>query len=197
MHRTLLRISSGIFLFAIAALVFGYPLLSPPATGQNATETSQAQTRTFPESWHGIWKGICRSNRPAGGGFHFAMELHIRPTDQDGRFEWKLIYGEGEKRQVRDYELVIRDAAKGDYVIDEKNSITIDAVLIDSQLCAQYSVDGSLITLTYTREDEAILFRLLSSRLNDSVISGGEGEIPKVLTYPIDTAQSAVLRKQL
>jgi hypothetical protein len=150
----------------------------------------------FPESWEGIWKGTCRAQDPKGGGFSFAMELHILPLSDEERMTWKIVYGEGAKRQVRDYEIVALDRSRGLFSVDEKNSILIDSFLIGDALHSQYSVGGTLITIRYAMQQGTIVFDLLSSSLENPTESGGDGDVPAVFAYPVSAAQRAVLVRQ-
>lgn len=196
MNHNRMRMLLGATMLVLVAVCIFSASFESHASGQEAPGEDQGKTAVFPDSWHGIWRGTCKATRPDGKGYSFAMELHILPLDSEDRRTWKLIYGQGDRRQVRDYELIIRDATKGDYVIDEKNSIMIDTTLLGERFCSQYSVNDSLLTVTYTRDNDCIEFYLLSSGLDDPALSGNEGDIPEVKTYTIETAQTALLKRQ-
>jgi len=149
----------------------------------------------FPRSWTGVWEGVCTAERPDAWNKQFKMELYIRPTKHPDRWQWKLVYGEGAERSIRDYELVAVDAAAGRYRIDEKNSIVLDSYLIGTTLYSQFSLDESLLTTSYTRRGEKLLFEIVVSRLDQTVATGGEGDTPTVMAYPIKVAQRAELAR--
>lgn len=150
----------------------------------------------FPASWRGHWQGTCVAQRPDGWVKTFPMELHIQPLDTPDRWQWKLVYGERDEQDVRDYELVILDAAAGRFLIDEKNSIEIDAYLVGPTLYSPFSLEGSLLTASYTRDDDRLLFEIVIAQLDAGTQTGGEGEIPIVTRYPINVAQQAELTRR-
>ena len=147
----------------------------------------------FPASWTGIWKGTCHAIPPGVRMNSFAMELHILPAEDIQRMTWKLVYGAGDKRQERDYEIYAQDPAAGHYVVDEKNSILIDSYLVEDTLCCQYSVAGSFITVLYRKEGQRIHFELISAGLDDASTTGGVEDIPDVTVYPVQVVQYAEL----
>ena len=59
----------------------------------------------LPASWTGVWKGTRQARPPGGRMNRFAMELHILPAPDPERMTWILVYGEGERRQERNYEI--------------------------------------------------------------------------------------------
>jgi hypothetical protein len=58
----------------------------------------------LPAEWHGSWAGKCR-NTGGGRDMRFPMGLQFLPLPE-GKFTFKTVYGSGEKKQVRDYELI-------------------------------------------------------------------------------------------
>jgi hypothetical protein len=156
----------------------------------------KAQDKTFPFSWQGVWKGICAAQNPDGGNSRFGMELHVLPTDAPDRMTWTIVYEVGKERHVRPYEIGVVDAEAGLYRIDEKNSIVLEARLVGDTLHSQYSVGNALLTTTYRRIGDCLIFDLTSSRLEEPVRTGGRSGAPEVLCYPTQAAQRAELRLQ-
>jgi hypothetical protein len=124
------------------------------------------------------------------------MELHVAPKADPNRWTWKIVYGKGERQQVRDYELLIVNRKEGRYLVDEKNSIKIDAFLVGRALHTVYSVGGSLITMAYSKKGDDLHFELVSSKLKEPILSGGKGDVPAVSTYPVEVVQHAGLKKE-
>ena len=159
------------------------------------TKTSVEQPFKFPNDWAGSWKGNLDASYPGGRMMTYAMELQIAQTDDPNAWTWQLIYGEGDKRQVRDYELQIVKAEFGEYLIDEKNSIIIPSSLAGNQLVCLYSVEDAIMTVRYERCSNGIIFTLESYQFGNPVISGGDGEVPQVSSYPLTVVQHALLQK--
>jgi len=181
-------LQSGWLVFAaLVTGLFGFQILDDEKGAQH--------TEIFPRSWEGIWKGSCRAEKPGGGSHVFAMELHVLPTRDPQRMTWKLVYGEGEMQQARNYELITVDKKAGHFKVDEKNSIEIDAYLVGNALYSNYSVGNSLISVTYSKKKDSIHFDLLSWKMKDPVKSGGKEGIPIVSAYPLEIVQHAVLEK--
>jgi len=183
---------TGLIVCAAAALLFlgyGYPCF------QEKKDVKDAKV-VFPESWKGVWKGKCKSTNPKNGGYEFAMELHILDIEKPDRMAWKLIYGESDRGQVRDYEIVTVNQSENHYQIDEKNSIALDSYFAGNIFSTQYSVGGALLTVTYKKDGDAIIFNIISSEMDKPVSSGGKDGVPKVLAYPINAIQNARLLKQ-
>jgi len=164
------------------------------------TQTAVAQSDGFPTSWVGTWQGDLEIYNAQGQVQTLAMKLEILPIDTSENFTWTIIYGSGKEAQKRPYELVTINAATGHYLIDEKNSIRIDAYLLGSKLFQRFSVMGNMLTATNTVQEDTMIFEIFSGKDQPSTTSGGtkfEGEaIPEVQAFPIGTYQRAVLLRQ-
>ena len=127
------------------------------------------------------------------------MELHIAPTASRERFTWTIIYVEGEQRQERPYELVVKDAMNGIYEVDEKNSIRLPMLLLDGGFYSSFEVEGSLLNACYRLEargtpDERIILEIISFAAATENTGGADG-VPEVRTRKPMSLQRAVLRR--
>lgn len=154
---------------------------------------SSAQSE-FPAGWLGEWKGkliIYSENKVKS---EVAMELHIMNTDTDGHWKWTIVYGTGEMRQERPYELILVDKEKGKYKMDEKNSIILDITYANNTFYSTFNVEKNLITAIYRLEDKKIYFEIISSDMKSPLVTGQEGDdISIVESYPVNVTQKAVL----
>ena len=66
----------------------------------------------LPSSWHGTYAGMFSVEGDSAVD-PFRGELRIAPIEGSASVSWTLIYGEGEARQVRPYELVPVPGAPG------------------------------------------------------------------------------------
>ncbi len=119
-----------------------------------------------PEDWIGTWKGACRLTPPQEGVETFPMSLTIARTARPDTLRWMLVYETG-RRDVRNYELVARDAAAGLYVIDEKNGLLLDAAYADGVLYAPFTIGAALITATYWVGPEGVMYANMPSFGNE------------------------------
>ncbi len=157
-----------------------------PSTGKPA----------FPASWVGQWKGAARSAIRGAPDREFTMELHVAPIPDRDAYTWTIVYGEGERRRVRAYEIAPVDAAAGHFRIDEKNSILIDAYLLGNALHSRFDVQNSSIDVRYVMQDGGIDVSLTTYAKSPPVTtSGGKNRIPEVLSYDLKAVQTARLTK--
>lgn len=121
----------------------------------------------LPTEWHGQWAGKLRVFPAAGAPQSAPMELHIRPLDS-GHYTWTIIYGDGEKRQIRKYELKPGDKGPTHFVIDEKNGSLIDLRMLDGSLRGMFGVKNekggrdTLIVTTYRLAGEKLVVEMTS-----------------------------------
>lgn len=144
--------------------------------------------------WEGKYFGNLVIYKPDGGiAQTVSMELEILPTIDTNIWVWKTTYN---NKDIRDYVLNIKDAAKGKYVLDEKNGILIDMRCFGNKLISCFDVEGYLIYDSHTLIENEIIFELTSSSEQQATKSGGKGDIPQVKSFPQVTYQRAVLKRQ-
>ncbi len=157
-------------------------------------------TFAFPHTWKGIWKGDLEIHTAKGLAQTVPMELHILPTDSINRFTWSIIYGEDKEAGKRPYELVILDAEKGIYAIDEKNSIQLEAYFIKDKFFSRFEVMGTLLLTSEQLVGEELIFEIIAGKIEPVSITGDEivagDTIPRVKAFPINVMQRAVLKRE-
>lgn len=148
------------------------------------------------EVWLGHWKGKLEIFDVKGVRQMVNMELEIHKKDST-RWQWKMVYGDENKKDIRDYELVLKDAEKGHYIIDEKNTIAMDIQLHYRHFTSVFSVQEALLCITYAlKGDRTMVFEVISANEKQKYTSGkGDKEIPFVISYPCNGYQKAVLHK--
>ncbi len=160
---------------------------------------SAQTTFEFPESWQGKWKGEMEIF--AGGKLaqKLPMQLHILPTDSAGIFTYRIVYGTDTLAGDRPYLIRAIDKAKGKFVIDEQNSIKIEAYLLGNSLTSAYEVEGNFIFDILEKRGDTLFWRLFSSKTLATSITGdkmqGEEKIPPVKAFPIGVLQQAELKR--
>jgi len=158
---------------------------------------AQTPITTFPNDWMGDWYGTMAIYNADGKAQEINMELHLAEMDSAGRWQWTLVYEVDTVRDEREYELVAKDAAKGHYVIDEKNSILLDSYLYKNVLTSRFSVNNSLLIVNYSFFSDRIEFQILFGSLEDVITTGEEvTEVESVLSYPMRGMQSATLYRR-
>ena len=152
----------------------------------------------FSEEIQGHWKGDLKIFGRDGKDIFIPMQLDIQKTDKDSILTWKMIY---DKQPPRNYQLHIRDKAKGQYHVDEQNGIIIPARLAGNELVSNYEVMGNHMTVIYDlRNKDYLLFKVNMWKTNSGKISGDtiiNGDtIPKVTSFLPLAYQTAILRKK-
>lgn len=102
---------------------------------------------SFPATWVGRWEGRCKIPTT------LVMGLRIAPIAGTTKHTWEVTYKQdGTPPQVRAYELLTVDAARGHYAVDEKNGIVIDSYFTHDILRSLFSVSSRVIAFRYALE---------------------------------------------
>ena len=154
----------------------------------------------FPADFVGNWRGELDVFVPGRGPVQtVAMELQIAPLT-DTSYTWVIIYGEDKEAGRRPYELLVRDAARGHYTIDEQNGIALDAYLLGEVFVQRFDVMGNLLeTQIRLQPDGTLRWEIFSGPLQTSYTSGdrvvGGDTIPPVGSYGLGNYQRAILTR--
>ena len=155
--------------------------------------------KNFPDSWFGEYEGNLEIYAVDSIGMQLKMKLGIHPTEKDSVYQWIITYDFKGKADVRFYELKIIDSQKGQYQIDEKNSIIIDSYYRYGILTSYFEVNKSVIIASYKKENDSIIFEIIAANSVPISETGGttlnKDEIPTVYSYPVTGRQRAVLHK--
>jgi hypothetical protein len=147
----------------------------------------------LPAAWHGDWAGTLTIRPTNGKEVTVPMELSIKPTADAGALTWQIVYGAGERKQVRDYE--IKAGAKaGQLVIDEKNGVLIPARLSKQTLHSQFKVQGNLIYARYELREGALHFEITTFDANQPIVNKVNNTEIAVEAFTITNTQSAELK---
>jgi hypothetical protein len=165
-----------------------------------STKLLIGQQMAFPASWAGDWKGQLEIFTATGKVQELPMELHIHPLDTvPEAYTFQIVYGEDKVTGNRPYELVTVDAAKGLYLMDEKNSIKMEAYYVNGKLIQWFEVEGTLLYTTTELVGDALHWEIVSGSSTPASTTGnqqvGGEEVPPVKTYPVGAMQRAVLRR--
>lgn len=174
-------------------------LLTDPAAPK--AEEPKPAAPGFPESWAGHWVGEATLNTPKGVTMRFTMELKITKTEDPSTYGWTIIYDDGKNRQERPYQLVVKDAAKGAYEIDEKNGIVLPCTMIGGSLYSAFDLEGVRLVSRDRLVGDAIETEIVTMSTKQLVATGGkaddpEARVPPVTGVPVVSVQRAVLRQK-
>lgn len=156
----------------------------------------------FPILWEGKWAGSLEIFKDTGKVNELPMELHILPIKDVDKpsWTWTIIYGEDPETGKRPYELITIDAAKGLYLVDEKNTIKMEGYFLGGQFYQWFEVKGTRLLSKTQLAGDTLIWEIVVSSDQPVSITGDskfEGEqIPPVKAFAINTLQRAVLRKK-
>jgi len=154
----------------ICFLLFG-GLLS--AFGQSSNREN------FPDSWLGTYKGdmyILRANSDKIDTVDVIFEFLT--TKHDKRWTYRMTYKSQKYGDiVKDYELIKPDSlSKNVYLLDEKDGIFIEDVLMGNTLYSAFSVAGSRLVSILRKEGNELFLEIFSSRDKSSLTSKNKAE---------------------
>lgn len=163
---------------------------------------SFSQNNSFPNTFVGEWSGNLEIMGVDSTSMNVQMSLSIEVTENDSIYKWETTYVLSDSIQdTRSYELVLVDKSTGHYVIDEKNSIVMDAYYKNNTLTSFFSVMESFILFSYTLEGNSMVVDVFSAPTKSVGITGGNEidgeEIPEVNSFKIIGRQRAVLAKEI
>ncbi len=181
-------------------------------TVKSAAAVKSAATAKFPKDWIGHWRGEASAggpgNRPAA---NFIMELIVEPIERkspsdEPRWTWTIVYDGAQGRQERAYVLIEKDRQRGRYVIDEGNSIVLDAVHLQGGLYSHFALDQVELSSAYrlvnfASSDEGLTLEILTHQPGAGTKTGGgtfEGtdqRVPEVTTFAPISLQRAEMKR--
>jgi len=149
----------------------------------------------LPANWHGRWTGTLKITPVDGKEQETPMELTIEPLKGSKNLRWRIIYGEGKKAPVRDYELQPQEKVHH-FIIDEKNGILIDAWLTGGVLHSQFEVGDSMIAVRYERSGDVLRFSLTATSTKEPRESKLTGKDDfQVKSHKVESFHAAELRQ--
>jgi len=152
----------------------------------------QTKTSDFLNKVQGIYKGELTIEN-ARGTQKIPMEFHLNKTDDNSKFEYKLIYA----GSPRNYNIIIKDDANGILDVDENNGIVLPTKYFNNTLYSFFEVQGNFLSSRLQFENEVLFFEILFTNKKDKITTGGTSDtIPEVFGFPITTIQKAKLVKQ-
>ncbi len=149
----------------------------------------------LPPEWIGDWAGtlmIPTAKTPQ----EVRMELHIHPLKNERGYQWQIVYGSGDKKNIRDYKLIPQADKPRVFVLDENNGILLDCRLMGNVMFSQFKVGDVLLTSREELRDGKLFTEIITSRFGSPRMTGDKGKESEVHSYPLQSIQYATLTKQ-
>ncbi len=166
-------------------------------TGWHSVQTSApGQDASLPEAWHGVWSGQLTVHTVWGKSFERFMQIEVAPVPSSKSVTWRITSTFGDKKSVRNYQLVPDAKKAGLFQMDEKNGILIDARLMGNTLYT-YFKDGDMLThVRYENRGTGLYMEMASVSLKDPRISAIKSEGIEIQSYELKTVQVGELKKK-
>ena len=164
-----------------------------------AQDENSLVNQGFPASWKGTWAGNLEIHNAKGLQQDLPMQLIIDSIAASNDFTFTIIYGTDMKAGTRSYILKTIDSETGHYLIDEQNSIEIDAYFLGGKLVQRFEVIGNMLETFIEKRGDSLHWEIFSGKTTeettgDTIFKGDT--IPLVKTYPINVYQKCVLSLQ-
>lgn len=150
------------------------------------------------DDWRGKYEGTMKmyNIKQADSPHLVKIMVEIDTTAQSNEWVWRTsyessIYG----NSVKDYKLVQPDSFKGtpQYWTDENNGILLHNSYFDNTFYNFYTVNGAYYNCVFKRFGDLLFYDIYTAQ--NKQVSDYNMEDFKVISYPVYTSQSAVLKK--
>ncbi len=112
----------------------------------------------FPAAWAGEWQGTLTTTVPPDNTRNqIPVALRIAPEPGGGTYTWSTIFDADSVRGRRDYRLIVRDAARGFYAIDEGNDVVVESTYVDGTLMSVFQVGDRVLESRYELRGDTLV----------------------------------------
>jgi hypothetical protein len=155
---------------------------------------------TFPAAWVGRWAGEVVTVSPPGSVRNRVPVVRdIAPEPQGGGWTWRTVFNGDTVNGVRPYRLVVRDAARGRYAVDEGNGLELEATWVAGTLISVFQVGGRVLESREEVRGDTLVQDLVwwsavpSGRMRGAGANAEQGM--EVLAYQVEGRQRMVMRR--
>lgn len=125
------------------------------------------QTAYFPDSWLGTFSGemyILRANSASVDTVNVIFEFS--ETAKSNCWTYRMTYNNPKYGVlVKDYELIKPDSLpKNNYLLDEKDGILIEEILMGNSLYSSFSVSGYRLFSILRKEGDELFFEIITTK---------------------------------
>lgn len=146
------------------------------------------------EQWQGYYKGQCEVISPARGTlYQFPMSLEVGAS-VDNKADWIVTYGEGARKNVRNYSLLTLNENLGHYAIDENNGVVIDQYLLNDEFLSLFEVGSTKLQVSYKLDSNGTIDVNMNTFSFDPIRESKVGHVV-VSNYQGNTQQRCKLFK--
>ena len=159
-----------------------------------------AQAPRFPDDWLGDWSGTLTTvSAPDSVRNRIPLTLRIAREDTGSALTWRTVFNADTVRGLRDYRLIVRDAARGRYATDERNAILLDETLIAGSLISVFQVGERMLESRYTLRGDTLTHDVTWWSTPPTSVHRGAGanaeEGAEIRTFRVEGRQQAVMTR--
>lgn len=156
----------------------------------------------FPDSWLGTYQGdmhILRAHSTKIDTVDVIFEFLA--TNHEKRWTYRMTYKSPKYGDIiKDYELIKPESlAKNIYLLDEKDGVLIEDVLMGNALYSAFSVAGSRLVSILRKEGDELFLEIFSSKAKSTLSSKNKSDKPEdvfeVKSYAPFTTQFVRFKK--
>lgn len=164
------------------------------------TAPTRAQPQAFPAAWAGRWAGTLTTWAPPDSVINrIPISLLIAREDTGSAWTWRTVFNADTVRGMRDYRLLIRDAAKGHYATDERNGLVLESTLVHGTLVNVFQVGGRVLESRYALAGDSLVHDIMwwsATPVNRQRGAGANSESgADVTSHRVEGRQRAVMRR--
>jgi len=160
----------------------------------------QLSGQVVPKHWEGKWTGSVKAWAYNTQIDSFAMSIDIIPKDSIWDFVIFYDRKHSGKPDIREYQLIVKDASKSHLAIDEKNSIFLDCFINDNCLHNRFSGMGSDLQVRMCINDAEMEYEITSYYAEPIRTSGNEviqnDTVPEIKSYDLHYLMKGTLSKE-
>ena len=159
-----------------------------------------SQDRPFPDGWVGEWHGTLTTVAPPDSVRNrIPLTLTIAREASGDAWSWRTVFNADTVRGLRNYRLLVRDAARGLYATDEGNGVVLEDTWVGGSLISVFQVGTQILESRYTMRGDTLTHDIVywSSTPSTTVRGSGanaEGGVA-ITTHRILGRQRAVLTR--
>lgn len=165
-----------------------------------ATPLQLGAQGAFPASWAGRWQGTLTTVAPPDSVRNrIPISLLIVKEDTGSAWTWRTVFNADTVRGLRDYRLLVRDAAKGHYATDERNDLVLESTFVDGTLVSVFQVGGRVLESRYALLGDSLVHDIMwwnATPMASQRGSGANAEAgAEVRSHRVEGRQRAVFRR--
>ena len=184
----------------VAAAAVATAMVAATPSALAAQRAGSIPDSTFPAAWVGRWEGeVVTVSPPDSVRSRVPVVRDIAPEPQGGGWTWRTVFNGDTVNGVRPYRLVVRDAARGRYAVDEGNGLELEATWVAGTLISVFQVGGRVLESREEVRGDTLVQDLVwwsavpSGRMRGAGANAEQGM--EVLAYQVEGRQRMVMRR--